>query len=193
MKTLTLVLLSVWFFCAEAREFHEVKMQDSVKVGDKNLQLNGMALRKVKRFGMFWKVYVAGLYVAEKSDDGEAIINSDSVKQVIMEYKRSVQRGSIVDGWKTGFKKACRLECDSWSKQYEKFIEAATDAKKGSRTIITIYPDKVQIENKGTNKDKVFEVPSKALGKNIMSIFIDKKNPPSQRFRNEMLGMEKES
>lgn len=50
-----------------------VTLPASVKAGDANLKLNGGGIRKKA----FFKLYVGGLYLSEKSSDANTIINAD--------------------------------------------------------------------------------------------------------------------
>ena len=53
----------------------KAKFPDSVKAGDADLQLNGLGIRKATIMAV--KVYVAGLYVPQKSSDAGAILSSN--------------------------------------------------------------------------------------------------------------------
>ncbi|MCB0410918.1 MAG: chalcone isomerase family protein, partial [Bdellovibrionales bacterium] len=44
-----------------ARTLQEVDFAESIKLGEQELKLNGLGLRKVQKFGIPIKVYVAGL------------------------------------------------------------------------------------------------------------------------------------
>ena len=65
-----------------AGELVGVMMDDSVSVGDDNLVLNGMGLRKKAMF----KVYVGGLYLPARSSDSEAILVADGPRHMVMEF-----------------------------------------------------------------------------------------------------------
>ncbi|HEY1965075.1 MAG TPA: chalcone isomerase family protein, partial [Acidobacteriaceae bacterium] len=59
-----------------------VTLPDTAQVGGKTLVLNGLGLRTK----MMVKVYVAGLYLEQKSSDPNAIIKADAPKQIIMKF-----------------------------------------------------------------------------------------------------------
>jgi len=71
---------------ASAGELYEIKTPDTASVGGQTLVLNGMGLRKRAIF----KVYVAGLYVGAKSNDGAALLAAPGPKRIAFGLKRDV-------------------------------------------------------------------------------------------------------
>jgi len=71
---------------ASAGELYDIKMPDTASVGGQTLVLNGMGLRKRAIF----KVYVAGLYVGAKSNDGAALLAAPGPKRIAFGLKRDV-------------------------------------------------------------------------------------------------------
>ena len=53
----------------------QAKFQDSAKVGNVDLELNGLGIRKATMLAV--KVYVAGLYVPQKSGNAGALLSSN--------------------------------------------------------------------------------------------------------------------
>jgi hypothetical protein len=66
------VILGAPAFGAECLE---VSVPDSVKAGGADLVLNGLGIRKATLLKV--KVYVAGLYLPEKSNDAGRILSAD--------------------------------------------------------------------------------------------------------------------
>jgi hypothetical protein len=74
MKTLFALLIAVMATPALAQvTINDVKVPATAKVGDKTLNLNGAGLRKKA----FFKLYVAGLYTAKKTNDAAVLISAD--------------------------------------------------------------------------------------------------------------------
>jgi hypothetical protein len=71
---------------ASAAELEGVQLQDRVKSGKADLHLNGLGLRT--RF--IFNVYVAGLYLPEKTQSGEAAISMRGPKRVTLVMLRDV-------------------------------------------------------------------------------------------------------
>jgi len=81
-----------------------VQVPDSVKVGDKELVLNGLGIRKATIFNV--KVYVAGLYLPEKSGNGEQIIGSNEPWELALHFVHDADASDIRDAFDDGFEKA---------------------------------------------------------------------------------------
>jgi hypothetical protein len=84
---LLLVLLAVApGQAAFAAELEGVTMAETANVGGQALALNGLGLRT--RFG--FRVYVAGLYLAAKSNDAATVLAAPGAKRVVFALKRNV-------------------------------------------------------------------------------------------------------
>lgn len=185
MRTLFLAA----FFLAgslSAAELNNVTMDESVEVSGEKLLLNGMGLRKVTRFGIPIKVYVAGLYLKEKSSDSDAIINSDSVKHLVMEFVRPVDRKSLITSYREAYEKNCQVDCDK-KDLFTQFKNLVVSVRKKNRVIFTFEKDKMTMESTGPNAKKG-TLDSASLSKNVLAIFINKKSPPTEEFRTAVLG-----
>ena len=88
---------------AVAAEVAGVKLEDKVSIqpGGPELVLNGAGLR-TKTF-LKVKVYVAALYVTERSKDPVAIVTLDAPKTVRLTLMRDVDRASFVGSLRDGF------------------------------------------------------------------------------------------
>jgi len=76
---------------AFAGELEGVRLDDRVSAGKQELQLNGMAVRT--RF--FFKVYVAGLYLPQKTQDAQAAIGMPGMKRMAIVMLRDVDADSF--------------------------------------------------------------------------------------------------
>lgn len=171
---------------AAAAEIDGVTMPEKTKVGADELLLNGMAMRKVTRFGIPVKVYVGGLYLKEKSFDSVAIINSETPKRLIMEFVRPVDRDALIDGFRSGYISNCVAECEK-KDLFTGFKNLIVNVRKGNRIQLDFAGDKVKVKTDGPNA-KEGELQSAALVKNLLAIFIGEKNPPTPEFRKGLLG-----
>ena len=88
MASRPLALLLAVLLCgaASAAELEGVKLEDRVQAGKAELLLNGLGLRT--RF--VFNVYVAGLYLPEKTQSGEAAIAMRGPKRVTLVMLRDV-------------------------------------------------------------------------------------------------------
>jgi hypothetical protein len=158
-----------------------VTLPDSTQVGSKTLVLNGMGLRT--RYGIA-KVYVAGLYLEQKSSDADAILKADAPRRVVMQLLRDLERDQMVDAFTESFKNnspnAAALKAD-----IDKMLGAFEPVKTGEQMVFTYLP------GTGTtltikNTDKV-TIPGPAFGQAMFACWLGPK-PPSADLKNGMLG-----
>ncbi|MCB0341139.1 MAG: chalcone isomerase family protein [Pseudobdellovibrionaceae bacterium] len=189
---MTRILVFMWAFLptiAGAGELNGVKMSDSDSVAGVNLVLNGMALRKVYKFGIPIKVYVGGLYLPQKSADSAEIVKMSGPKQIVMEFLRSVDRESLVNAWQKGLMGNCiEQDCQVYKTQLSEFNRLMVNVRKGNKMTVTFLEDQVSVVTTGPNA-KAGKVMSSGFSKNLLGLFINDKQPISKEFRQQLLGM----
>ena len=93
---LTLLLVSP----AQARTVADVKLDESLNLEGQALQLNGAGIRKK----LFIKVYVAALYLPQKTQNAEQAITAAGTKRMLMHFVYSeVSKEKLVAAWNEGF------------------------------------------------------------------------------------------
>src|SRR5262245_6319451 len=100
-----------------AKELAGVQMPDVQSVEGKDLKLNGPGLRKK----LFFKVYVAGLYLETPSKDATGILSADGLRRVDMSMLRDLDRQTIVDAIRKGFEKNARAQLAQLKDRLDKF------------------------------------------------------------------------
>ena len=85
---------------AQPVEMEGQKFEPTVQVGSQTLNLNGVGLRRRAIF----KVYVAGLYVPQKSTNAATLINDKGARRVSLRMLRDVDAGSFIDSFNDGLK-----------------------------------------------------------------------------------------
>src|SRR5215472_8810263 len=83
----------------DAGTLNNVTLPDTNQVGSTPLVLNGMGLRTKYMV----KVYVAGLYIPQKSSDAAAILKADVPKRIVMHFVRDVSKSQLTDGFTESF------------------------------------------------------------------------------------------
>lgn len=78
-----------------------VAFPDRVTVGGRVLQLNGLGIRKATFFRI--KVYVGALYLAHRSHDAAAILNSGGTSEIVLHFLWHVTTGELREAWREGF------------------------------------------------------------------------------------------
>jgi flagellar motor switch/type III secretory pathway protein FliN len=87
MKKLLLVIYCILLSCnASALEVAGVKLPDSINMGGRNLVLNGAGVRSK----LFFKVYVAALYLVQKQTTANAIIPDENPQHVALHMLRDL-------------------------------------------------------------------------------------------------------
>ena len=166
---------------AFAGELSGVTMAEKVTVDGKPLALNGMGLRKKFVF----KVYVAGLYVEQKSKNGDEIIAADAVRRVDMKMLRELDRKAIVDAIRGGFEKNAGDKLPALKERLDKFMAVIPNLKDGDTLSVVYAPGKgTRID--GT-KGESYSAEGKDFADALFSVWVGK-TPVDEDLKNGMLG-----
>jgi Chalcone isomerase-like len=157
-----------------------VTLPDTTQVAGKNLVLNGLGLRSK----MMFKVYVAGLYVEAKSNDGAAILKADAPKRVIMQFMRDIDRDTMVEAFTESFTanspSAAGLKGD-----FDKMLAGFEPIKSGDQWMFTYAPGQgTTLTVKGADK---VTVPGHPFSEAMFGCWLGPK-PPTSSLQNGMLG-----
>jgi hypothetical protein len=98
------LLVVLAFVPAQAKTLAGVQLPDTVVVDGKTLVLNGMGLREATVLHV--KAYVGGLYLEQRTSDGNTVINSHQPKRVTMKFLRDIDRGRLASSWADELRKA---------------------------------------------------------------------------------------
>lgn len=166
MKKIFAVVLTLIFINVFAAELDGIKFDDKVKVGNKELVLNGIGIRKATIFKV--KVYYGGLYLEQKTSDHNAILASQSPKQIVMNFVHDVDAKKLKNGFSEGFENANPNANAQLKSALEKFNSTMVDVVKGDKFVITFEADGVVISVKG----KLFEkIGNSDFSKALLSIW----------------------
>ena len=158
-----------------------VTLPDSQQVGGKNLVLNGLGLRTK----MMVKVYVAGLYLEQKSSDPNAIMKSDTPKRIVMHFVYHPSKSQMADAFNDGFKDNSPDAVKTMKPNIDKLNAALEDLKAGDEMVFTYVP------GTGTNltingKDKL-TIAGQPFAQALLSVWLGPK-PPTADVKKGMLG-----
>ena len=116
---------------AQGVELEGVKLEPTAQVGGTTLQLNGAGLRTRAIF----KVYVAGLYVPQKSADASALLAQKGPRRISITMLRSVDADSfssaLNDGLRTNHTEAQVAALKPQIDTLNANLKAVGEAKKG--------------------------------------------------------------
>jgi hypothetical protein len=168
-------------FNLNAANLAGVNLPDTVQVGGKALVLNGLGLRT--KFMV--KVYVAGLYLEQKSSDPNAIIKADAPKRIVMQFVRGVSKKQLADGFDESFGNNTPDAKKSMKADIDRFIDALEPVKEGDQIVFTYLP------GTGTTmaingKDKL-TIAGPAFGTVLFSVWLGPK-PPNADMKKGLLG-----
>jgi len=175
-------ILSLLFYSVYPGVLKGVKMDDSIKIGNDTLVLNGMALRKK----FFFKVYVAGLYIPTKETDANKILNNDTKRVAVMHFMRSVSASKINGGWYDGLEDNTPDYSAELKKNFDKLASYMEDVKDGDRIVFTYIPGtgtKVVVKNKEKGT-----IAGKAFCDALFACWIGSDPGPGSGFKDDLLG-----
>jgi len=181
-KLLVLALLVGLATAAWGGELAGVTMPDAVEVGDQSLVLNGMGLRKKAII----KVYVAGLFLTEKTNDAAAILAADTARRTAMEFRFGVSADKMCDAWKEGLEKNTADPSDELKAKFDTLCGYQADMEKGEMMVYTYVPGEgTAVEIKGEAKGTI---EGKDFADALFSCWIGPE-PPGAAFKKGLLGL----
>lgn len=137
---LALLATFIVLLTANAAEVSGIKIPDSAKVEGQELKLNGVGVRT----RMFIKVYVAGLYLEQKTNAADAAIGSKGVKRmalhIMRDLKAEVFSGALRDGLNANNSAAEIAKIEDKIKEFNGIISGAGGVKKGDVVQLDFLP-----------------------------------------------------
>ena len=121
----------------QAKECVGVTMPDQLTVEGKKLLLNGMGVREATFLQI--DVYVAGLYLEKKSNDGTQIARSEQLKEIRLKFVRDVARDEMREAIGNGFKKTSG-DFAKIKDRVKKFESMLPEFKKGDSLTLIYRP-----------------------------------------------------
>ena len=158
-----------------------VTLPDTENVAGKTLVLNGMGIRTKYMV----KVYVAGLYLEQKSSDPNAIIKSDAPKQIVMKFLHGASKSQMVDAFDEGFKDNARDAVKTMKPQIDQLLAGLDAVKTGDQMVFTYIPGTgSSLAINGQNKVTIADP---AFAPVLFSVWLGPK-PPNADLKKGMLG-----
>jgi len=175
------VFVSLSTVALNAASLAGVTLPDSQQVAGKSLVLNGIGLRTK----LMVKVYVAGLYLEQKSSDPNAIMKSDTPKQIVMKFVHGASKNQMADAFNEGFEDNAPDALKTMKADIDKLIGALEPINSGDTMVFTYVP--------GTGstlaingKEKV-TIAGQPFAQALLSVWLGPK-PPTADLKKGMLG-----
>jgi hypothetical protein len=185
MKKLLVIILAVFMLSpiASAMQVGDVSLPDSLMAGKDELVLNGAGFR-VK---FFMKMYVGGLYLKEKDNNFEKIINSDESMALRLHIVSGlITTKKMTDAIDEGFQNSTGENIAPFKSEIASFKSFfAEEIKKGDIFDITYVPAVgISVYKNGTIKGTIQGFDFK---KAVFGIWLGKK-PADSKLKKGMLG-----
>ena len=158
-----------------------VVLADTLEVGGKTLQLNGLGMREATILNV--KVYVGGLYLEQRSSDAEAILASDQYKLLTLRFVRDVGVDDVRNGWSEGFEHNA-VNLDAIADRVQTFNGFMADMKKGGDLTLTFLGDRVEVSVDGTQRGVI---EGADFARDLLAIWLGPK-PPNEGLKKGLLG-----
>ena len=165
----------------QAASLAGVTLPDTAQVGGKTLVLNGLGIRTK----YVVKVYVAGLYLEQKSSDPNAIIKADAPKQIVMKFVHGASKSQMTDAFDESFKGNSPDAEKTMKANIDRLLNALEPFKVGDEMVFTYVP------GSGTtlaiNGKEKLTIAGPAFGQVLFSVWLGPK-PPNADLKKGMLG-----
>jgi len=183
MRILYSALLSLLLTVpAGAASLAGVTLPDKAEVKGQSLTLNGIALRTK----FFIKVYVAGLYIAQKEKSAAKILAADSPRRQVMHFLYGVSKAQMCDAWNDGLAANTPGASAEVKKEFTTLCGWMEPIEKGKELVLTYVPGEgTQVEVNGKVKGTL---PGKPTADAILSTWIGPKPDPGEDFKKALLG-----
>jgi len=176
-----LICVLVAIFELHAGTLAGVTLPDTAQVGGKTLVLNGMGIRT--KFMV--KVYIAGLYLEQKSSDPAAIIKADAPKQIVMKFVHGASKSQMSDAFQEGFENNSPDAAKTLKPDIDRLLAALDAVKVGDQMVFTYVPGTgTTMSINGQDK---LTIAGPAFGQLMMSVWLGPK-PPNADMKKGLLG-----
>ena len=142
MRRSLLVLVSLMIMLrvgtVAGKECQGVTFPEQTQVQATPLTLNGLGLRQATMLKV--NVYVAALYVGQQSTDAQAILASNTPKQLVLHFVRDVESADLKKAWDEGFAQNAKAQVPALKERIEQFKGWMVDMKSGQRMTLTHKP-----------------------------------------------------
>jgi Chalcone isomerase-like len=183
MKRMFLALgLLAFAAAADAATVAGVNLPENRQVADQSLALSGAALRSK----LFFKVYVAGLYLPAKQTDAAGILAKDETRRMEMHFLRSVTAKQICEGWQEGLEANVPTASAELKGQFDQLCGMMQDVRDGSVVTLTYRPEQgtaIEVDGKAAG-----DIAGKPFADAVLSTWIGPKPGPGEDFKKALLG-----
>jgi len=137
-KTAMLLSLAIFALASQchAGTLANITLPDTAQAGSTTLVLNGLGLRTKYMV----KVYVAGLYLQQKSVDANTILKPDVPKRIVMHFVHNVSKSQLTDGFTESFQNNTPEAAKNLKPDIDRLFSALDSLKDGDELVFTYIP-----------------------------------------------------
>jgi len=170
---------------AAAAALEGVTLRDTYPLDGQTLVLNGAGLRTFSFLRI--RVYVAGLYLTERSHDARAILDSAEPKVIVMVFLHGASKERISQQYHEGEQHNCgQGECDAAdAADFERLVAATPGVEPGDSFTYVVTDAGLRLY---VNARLVADIPNRDLGRRMLAGFIGD-HPPTPELRRGLLGL----
>ena len=184
MRLLSLFFLFILLASSvNAKDIADVNVPDKITAEDGlTLHLNGAGIRSK----LFFKIYIAELYVQHPTSDAAKLISDEGRKRMVMHFiYDELGKEKLVDAWNEGFQaNTDQKQLSVLQGRISQFNSMFDTVKKGDEIILDFIPEK---GTKVTLRNEVKGVvPGKDFNDALLSIWLGKE-PVTPELRKELL------
>lgn len=158
-----------------------VTLPETQQVGGSKLVLNGLGLRTKYMV----KVYVAGLYLEQKSSDANAIIKADAPKQIVMKFLHGASKSQMSDAFDQSFSDNTPEAKKTMKPDIDHLLAALEPIKEGDEMVFTYVPGTGS--TLAINGQQKLTISGAAFGQVLFAVWFGPK-PPNADLKKGMLG-----
>jgi hypothetical protein len=181
-KIMLLILMMLLAGVLFAERIGGVNVPDTMRVGGKNLTLNGGGMR----LKVIIKVYVGGLYLQNPSSDEKEIIEADEPMAIWMKFVRDVDNKSITDAWSQGFQNSADDGYGASQSKIDAFNGVFSSDVKKNGIYEVVYVPGEGIQMKIDGKEKAV-IPGLDFKQAVFAIWLGSV-PADEKLKEGMLG-----
>lgn len=181
-KFVPLLLVAFLAVPAWAGELAGVSLPDRAVVAGRPLVLSGMALRRV----VFFKVYVAGMYLPMAPESAEKVLAEDGPRRVVMHFLRGLKAGDLSGAWMEGLEANTPQAGPEVRAAFDTLCSWMADVEEGQEMVVTYVPGTgTSVSLAGTLKGTL---PGKPFADALFACWIGPEPGPGKDFKRDLLG-----
>lgn len=184
IAALAAVFLMLAGSLARAVEVAGVPVDERARVGDSELVLNGAGLRTK----LFFKVYVAALYLPKKTASATDIVNAHEPRRVALRLMRNLDADTFIGALREGLEAnnsaadlaALKPQID----QFEGVMRSVGNAKEGDTVTLDFTADATAVGFNGQSRGRIAGA---AFGRALLRVWLGDK-PVQSDLKQALLG-----